>query len=1122
MATQLYPPYIEGTLPAFYANKSNEDGNMSAVSGTITIPFNLNRAVSKGEIGGVCAKFKTVQNDVLLTSVTAYDYDLDKGEAKFRVSDFVKRDLNNKITDYLLQIGMFYKVQLAFVDVRGNIGYFSTVGTIKCTDTPTVGIEGLVTGSSVLNRSRNTYIGTYMNNDTNEKVYTYRFILKNSKTDEIVFDTGDTLHDSTYDEIESNTSKDVLEFSRDLEAGVIYKMHYAVTTLNGLVYPSDDEGWYSLSRQKTLKPVLDATVNAELNKENGYIDISLKPIKEDVVANGTFILTRQDIMNPNVWEEMCRFPLKYETPDKTIFRDFTIQQGKTYIYGVQQYNKKGVISDRIVSKNIYADFDDMFLFDGKRQLSLKYNPQVSSFKTNIAETKTDMIGNKYPYFFRNARVEYKSFPVSGLLSMNSDEEELFASKEEIMYNNNDNKSRNATINRSIDTKRYSSFDLVSQNIATERLFKLKAEEWLRNGKVKLFRSPTEGNYLIRMMDVSLTPNTQLGRMLHTVTGTAYECAECTYDNMIKFGIISDAANLSGDEDSVVTAVITQYKAVNIDGVKMVGDSIPKDLKDLYAKERQDKIDKEYNEFVKNFNTTGLTQEQIDNTLKQKKTEISSSIPISQAYLHSQNLLTADSDDVTSADSLRLQDMQPGSRIEIVFNSSGKFMLLNELEKPENSDYGIIVTIGATGAYRVDDVGPIYGVYLINPYYDILITGTEVYNYRYIENTDALDAGQRTLKPIVEVLNSAQEELKKQNLDYKIYHNNAEATALFEYKGTVRNSFDSIYDVETDAGTYKQFIGQVGSVIDAVNSRKCSPTYLIMLDVHKRPIKYLYVSGNNSNTYYDALLKKPFNEKTCDKTQLYIIRDLQLDEKYLSKQRIPYDPTVVGQDNKVIANHLGEGYTIDRLHQIDAPTWVMNYEYLEELLNDTQLSEAWHKYLAEMKTTVETIKVYDPSIGYSSIKEGWRYMPKVFYNGEDIDIRETERFTVYGEEIIPAEWSANNYNGDFLHGKLLSTPKIAFGNGVYGELFYQSATVEYACESTDQELIKMKNDLDKAFAAAKTAETVPGALVKQEGQAYPTETEVDIEGAVSSYRKLWDSYNKLLDQKVKNWTSQKGE
>ena len=129
---------------------------------------------------------------------------------------------------------------------------------------------------------------------------------------------------------------------------------------------------------------------------------------------------------------MYRFGLKHEYPSGTIFRDFTIEQGKTYTYSLQQYNVNSVYSDRKKSNQLYADFEDMFLYDGERQLKLRFNPQVSSFKTQLSETKIDTIGNKYPFFFRNARVGYKTFPISGLISMLTDENEFFIDYEDIL------------------------------------------------------------------------------------------------------------------------------------------------------------------------------------------------------------------------------------------------------------------------------------------------------------------------------------------------------------------------------------------------------------------------------------------------------------------------------------------------------------------------------------------------------------------------------------------------------------------------------------------------------------------------------------------------------------------
>jgi hypothetical protein len=74
---------------------------------------------------------------------------------------------------------------------------------------------------------------------------------------------------------------------------------------------------------------------------------------------------------------------------------------------------------------LMADYEDAFLTDENRQLRIRYNPKVSSFKSNILESKVDTLGGKYPFIFRNGNVEYKEFPISGLLSYLSDEKELF-------------------------------------------------------------------------------------------------------------------------------------------------------------------------------------------------------------------------------------------------------------------------------------------------------------------------------------------------------------------------------------------------------------------------------------------------------------------------------------------------------------------------------------------------------------------------------------------------------------------------------------------------------------------------------------------------------------------------
>ena len=90
----------------------------------------------------------------------------------------------------------------------------------------------------------------------------------------------------------------------------------------------------------------------------------------------------------------------------------------------------------------------------------------------------------------------------------------------------------------VEPKLYNKTDLTSENIMSERYFKLLVLDWLTDGKPKLFRSPTEGNYIVRLLNVSLTPKTELGRMIHEFTCTAYEVADFNYQSLLDLGILT--------------------------------------------------------------------------------------------------------------------------------------------------------------------------------------------------------------------------------------------------------------------------------------------------------------------------------------------------------------------------------------------------------------------------------------------------------------------------------------------------------------------------------------------------------------------------------------------------------
>jgi hypothetical protein len=61
--------------------------------------------------------------------------------------------------------------------------------------------------------------------------------------------------------------------------------------------------------------------------------------------------------------------------------------------------------------------------------------------------------------------------------------------------------------------------------------------FLYDNTIKLYRSPTEGNILVKLTNISLSPQTVLGRMLYSFSATATEIADLTIDNYLKYNIL---------------------------------------------------------------------------------------------------------------------------------------------------------------------------------------------------------------------------------------------------------------------------------------------------------------------------------------------------------------------------------------------------------------------------------------------------------------------------------------------------------------------------------------------------------------------------------------------------------
>lgn len=474
---KLLPPIIEGTLPAFYGTE-------------LTVPFVMNKAVSINEFDSFEVKIKSALNNALTKTETVILY----------------QDLNKVIFNISadLVIGRYYKIQMAYRS--GDIvGYYSDIGIAKYTTEPEVFIENL--NKDTINSHVYNYIGKYsqINGDATEKVHSYCFNLY--QDNDLIKTTDWILHNSNLDE-NGYESFDLFNLEEDLDLDKIYYIEYKIKTNNNLIVSS---GKYSI-KQKVLY-ASDQLINILpiLNYENGYIELNFKSDKPLI---GDFIISKSDASSDfKKWHDIYTLNLRKDSINNFSFKDFDVAYNQTYKYAIAQTNRYNLLTEKQISKPITVLFEDMFLFDGEKQLKIRFNPKVSSFKNYILETKVDTIGSKYPFFFRNGSVKYKEFPINGLISCLMDEEQLFMENESVSTN------------------------LIDSNIYQEKEFKLKVLEWLSNGQSKLFKSPAEGNYIVYLMNVNLTPIDTLGRMLHSFSCNAYEIADYTDDGMRDQGIL---------------------------------------------------------------------------------------------------------------------------------------------------------------------------------------------------------------------------------------------------------------------------------------------------------------------------------------------------------------------------------------------------------------------------------------------------------------------------------------------------------------------------------------------------------------------------------------------------------
>ena len=191
-------------------------------------------------------------------------------------------------------------------------------------------------------------------------------------------------------------------------------------------------------------------------------------------------------------------------------------------------------------------FEDIFLTKDNKQLKVQFNPSISDFKYNVSESQQMTLGAQYPYIKRNGNNYYRTFSIGGLISAFMDKIYWYDPGLQNSQFYNKNSMQPFTTSTELFGEAaalYNKYNQTNeihleQDYIYEREFRQKVMQFLYENNIKLFRSLTEGNILIKLTNIALQPIDTLGRRLYSFSATAIEIDENNFDNLSKYHLIN--------------------------------------------------------------------------------------------------------------------------------------------------------------------------------------------------------------------------------------------------------------------------------------------------------------------------------------------------------------------------------------------------------------------------------------------------------------------------------------------------------------------------------------------------------------------------------------------------------
>lgn len=565
LGNNLYPPiFKKAYMPAFIRNNNTEE-KCCKVYFSISVYNSLNEiatdlvqvSVQNQNTNYSALNLEKYPSGIMLTSLK------EKENSKTDDKYYIEIGLGDLAEGNQFNPGEYYKVQIRFtssIEENGttkdetwfntniaNFSEWSQVVLVKGINTPRLQLRNF--DNQVNEREFAlqdiSLVGSVIF-DTQDKEYLkkYRILLYDSSSTEILQDSKEK-----YSNIYSNPNQIYYKIKYNLKHEESYILKIQLQTNN--LYEWEET--YAFTMNLVQYTTLDSSnfhIQAQPDDSGGRIKVRVFSEQKPKQLGMNLIIRRSSSKdNFNIWEDVYTFLAKSTEVINLIWYDMTVESGVWYKYSLQQRNLQGFRSNLIIYETpIMCVFQDIFLTTAANQLKIKFNPQVNNYSHVVSESLTQTIGSKYPFIRRNGNVNYRTFSLSGTITcfMDIRQNTMHASPLDL-YGTNEfgGKAKYDQYNNRHNINLYN-------NSIYERDFREKVIDFLYKNDVKLYKSTTQGNMLVKLMNISFTPNNTLSRHIYDFTCTVQQIDQFTIDNCDKYNIQDKGQYLNETSVSITT------------------------------------------------------------------------------------------------------------------------------------------------------------------------------------------------------------------------------------------------------------------------------------------------------------------------------------------------------------------------------------------------------------------------------------------------------------------------------------------------------------------------------------------------------------------------------------------